>query len=164
MTPGSGTYFVYHTPHGPITIRTEADGVAEIAFGEAALAGELKPSDLSNRAANQLLEYFAGKRRAFDVPLALHGSDFQQSVWEAVARIPYGQTRTYADVADAIGHPGSHRAVGAAVRKNIIPLLIPDHRVVGANGVPRGSGAWARLRTPLLEAERARCAAERKAR
>ena len=83
-----------------------------------------------------MLEYFAGLRRAFDVPLDLSGTDFQQAVWSAVARIPYGETTTSAEIARALAVPGSHRAVGSAVRANPAPVLVPTHRVIGANGRP----------------------------
>lgn len=158
MTARTGTYYAYRTPHGPVTIRVENGGITNVAFGDIELPGERRPSKLANQAATELLEYFAGKRRSFDLPLAPIGSDFQLRVWDELARIPYGQSRTSAEVAAAIGSPGSYRMVGAAVRKNPIAVLVPDHRVTGAGGKPSGAGAEARLRGALLELERARIA------
>lgn len=154
MPTRSATYFVYRTPHGPVTIRTVEDGVTNVAFGDVELEGQRHPSELSNRTATELLEYFAGKRRTFDVPLAPTGSAFQQAVWDAVVALPYGEAYTTADVARALGKPESYRSVGTAVRKNPLPVLVPDHRIVGANGRPTGTGAAARLRGALLELER----------
>lgn len=153
MPPDAPTHFAYRTPYGPITIRACAEGVTDVAFGDVALEGERRPSALSNQAATELLEYFAGKRRAFDVPLSLQGSAFQCAVWSELARVPYGQTRTSAQLARALGRPGSYRAVGAAVRRNPAGVLVPDHRVVGADGRPLGAGKAARLRRALLEME-----------
>lgn len=158
MTARTGTYYAYRTPHGPVTIRVENGGITNVAFGDVELPGERRPSELASRAATELLEYFAGKRRFFDLPLAPDGSDFQLRVWDELARIPYGQSRTSAEVAAAIGSPGSYRMVGAAVRKNPIAVLVPDHRVTGTGGKPSGAGAETRLRAALLELERTRIA------
>ena len=156
MASSTGMYFAYRTPYGPVTIRTSERGVTHVAFGDVALSGERHPSTLATAAANQLLEYFAGKRTGFDVPLDPAGSAFQRAVWDELARIPYGQARTTSDVAELIGKPGSHRAVGAAVKKNPLAILVPDHRIVGSNGRPAGADATARLKGALLDMERNR--------
>lgn len=154
MTSKDRSYYTYRTPHGPLTIGVAGDAVCAVVLGEAKLAGTCKPSELSNACATELLEYFAGKRTAFDLPLAPEGTDFQKRVWHAVEAIPYGQTRTNADIAAAVGSPESFRMVGSAVKKNPIVALIPAHRVVGANGKPSGSDKHAQLRAAFLELER----------
>ncbi|OUO90695.1 cysteine methyltransferase [Gordonibacter sp. An230] len=154
MTMRSATYYAYRTPHGPVTIRAFESGVTNVAFGDVPMEGERRPSELTNRAATELLEYFAGKRRDFDLPLAPEGSSFQLVVWEGMRGIPYGEALTASQLAHAIGRSGSHRATGAAVRRNPLAVLVPDHRVVGADGRPSGTGAAARLRGALLDFER----------
>lgn len=153
MAAPVGTHYAYRTPHGPVTIAANERGITRVAFGGAPLPGERRPSELANRAATELLEYFAGKRRAFDVPLDPDGTPFQLAVWRAIERIPYGQTLTAADVAALLGKPASYRAVGGAVHRNPLAVLVPDHRIVGAGGVPIGPDA--RLRGALLALERA---------
>jgi methylated-DNA-[protein]-cysteine S-methyltransferase len=90
------------------------------------------------RAATQLAEYFAGARRVFDVPLAPRGTDFQQGVWRELARIPYGETRSYGELARVLGRPSASRAVGAANGKNPISILVPCHRVIAGSGALTG--------------------------
>lgn len=153
MAARVGTHFAYRTPHGTVTIAANERGVTRVAFGDVAMPGERRPSELSNRAATELLEYFAGKRRAFDVPLDPDGTPFQLAVWHAIGRIPYGQTLTTADVAALLDKPSSYRAVGGAVHKNPLAVLVPDHRIVGAGGAPIGANA--RLRGALLALEQA---------
>jgi methylated-DNA-[protein]-cysteine S-methyltransferase len=91
-------------------------------------------------ATRQLAEYFAGARRAFDLPLDLRGTPFQLRVWEALLRIPYGETRTYGQLAAQIGHPGAARAVGAANGANPVAIIVPCHRVVASGGGLGGYG------------------------
>lgn len=156
MAPRTPAYYAYRTQHGPITVAVTADehGVTRVVFGDVPLPGERRPSKLANRTATELLEYFAGKRRAFDVPLAPEGTPFQLAVWRELERIPYGEALTTADVAALLDKPGSYRAVGSAVHKNPLAVLVPDHRIVGAHGVPLGPNA--RLRAALLALERER--------
>ena len=110
-------------------------------------------SPLFGRLETELQEYFAGKRRAFDLPLEDPGTEFQRRVWEALRRIPYGETRSYAELARELGRPGAARAVGRANGLNRIAILIPCHRVVNADGSlgGYGGGLWRKLR--LLENE-----------
>lgn len=142
MANGTASRYSYATPHGPLSILVTDAGIARIAFDgsfgddPAAAAAPARPTELSNRAATEILEYLAGKRRAFDLPLDLGGTAFQRAVWSEVARIPYGETSTNAAIASALGSPGSFRAVGAAVHANPVPILVPTHRVIGANGLP----------------------------
>lgn len=102
----------------------------------------------------QLRQYLDGRLRRFSVPAEPEGTEFQQSVWDAISRIPYGQTLTYADIARAIGHPRAVRAVGMACNRNPIPLVVPCHRVVGAGGKLTGFGGGVDLKQRLLEIEK----------
>ncbi len=147
-------YFFYSTPHGPITIAANSTGVTAVLFGRHRLEGSNKPTALTNKAATQIQEYFAGKRFAFDLPLDQNGSAFQKSVWQQVAAIPYGSTCTAADIARMIGHASSHRSVGAALAANHIAILVPEHRVVTASGKAIGTGHDALVRNGLLTFER----------
>lgn len=113
------------------------------------------PADeLLQRAARQLHEYFAGQRREFDLPLDLQsGSVFQQAVWHALLDIPCGQTRSYQHIAAAVQRPRAMRAVGAAVGRNPVSLIVPCHRVIGARGQLTGYGGGLERKTALLELE-----------
>lgn len=101
----------------------------------------------------QLIEYFEGRRRVFDLRYELLGTDFQKDVWNAVASIPYGRTSSYRDIAHLIGRPEASRAVGAANGANPIPIVIPCHRVIGANGSLTGYGGGLPLKRRLLALE-----------
>ena len=150
------TFFAYRTPHGLLTIGTRDDCIASISFGDCERSGKRIPTELSNRAATELLEYFAGKRREFDLPIAPEGTTFQQAVWHELAHIPYGCARTSTEVAKALGCPSSYKAVGSAVRQNPIEVLIPSHRIVNAQGKPLGNNRKALVRYALLKQERSR--------
>ena len=104
-------------------------------------------------ARRQVLEYLAGARRSFDLPLDPRGTSFQRRVWAALTAIPWGETRTYAQIAAAVGSPRAVRAVGQANHRNPIPILIPCHRVVGADGTLTGYGGGLELKRKLLELE-----------
>lgn len=101
----------------------------------------------------QLAEYFAGERREFDLPLHMIGAAFQRRVWEALCAIPYGETTSYGKIAAAIGEPGSARAVGAANGQNPVPIIVPCHRVIGADGSLTGYGGGLPTKRWLLEHE-----------
>lgn len=154
MADAGPTYYVYRTPYGPISIGATRKAVTAVVLGEAALPGEERPTALTNRCATELMEYLAGKRRAFTVAAAPAGTDFQQRVWRVLRDVPYGRTVTTAEVAAAIGSPDSYRMVGAAVRANPVAVLVPCHRVVGANGRTPGAGRAARMREACLKLER----------
>ncbi len=126
--------FAYRTPYGPVTIAAKGADICRIALGDVALAGDVRPSATTNACSTQLLEYFAGKRTVFDLPLLIEGSAFQREVWEAVCAIPYGQAMTATEVAQLIGRPASLRAVGQAVAANPLAIIIPAHRVAPASG------------------------------
>lgn len=101
----------------------------------------------------QLIEYGSGSRRQFDMPLALSGTAWQIAVWNELMRIPYGETRTYGQIAAAMGRPGAARAVGRANATNRIPLVIPCHRVIGTNGSLTGFAGGVHLKNRLLAHE-----------
>lgn len=107
------------------------------------------------RAAMQVDGYFAGTLRAFDVPLDLRGTDFQRSVWQALLTIPFGETRSYAQIADQIGRPTASRAVGAANGRNPVSIIAPCHRVIGANGALTGFAGGLEAKRLLLDLEAA---------
>ncbi|MEX0834967.1 MAG: methylated-DNA--[protein]-cysteine S-methyltransferase [Nitriliruptor sp.] len=107
-------------------------------------------------AALQLTEYFAGERTRFDLPLHLDGTDFQRRVWGALCDIPYGQTWSYGQLAEHIGSPGASRAVGLANGRNPISVIVPCHRVVGADGKLTGYGGGVERKQLLLDLERDR--------
>jgi methylated-DNA-[protein]-cysteine S-methyltransferase len=110
--------------------------------------------ELLDEAARQLAAYFAGELIDFDLPLDLHGTDFQRSCWLALATIPYGQTATYGEQARRLGlGPAAARAVGAANGRNPLPIVLPCHRVIGANGSLTGFGGGLDVKRRLLELE-----------
>ena len=111
---------------------------------------------VAEEAARQLRAYFDGQLRRFDLPLDMHGTDFQLRVWRELELIPYGETRSYSQIAAAIGAPRAVRAVGAANGANPIPIVVPCHRVIGASGKLVGYGGGLALKTRLLELEGAR--------
>ena len=105
------------------------------------------------RAEKELQEYFRGERRDFDLPLAPAGTPFQQRVWQELCRIPYGHTATYGEIARRIGLPKGPRAIGQANHRNPIPILIPCHRVIAAQGAPGGYGGGLDIKIRLLKLE-----------
>ena len=153
MDDGS-TFYPYPTPLGHLTIASDGEAITGLAFGERDYPGQRRPTELTNRAANEAQEYLAGKRRDFDLPLAPAGTDFQKRVWQALQDIPYGQTRSYSQVAAAIGEPKACRAIGGANNKNPIPLFIPCHRVINADGSIGGYASGAHIKRWLLDLER----------
>ncbi|PWM22479.1 MAG: cysteine methyltransferase [Oscillospiraceae bacterium] len=143
----------YDTPFGRLVIEEDGEGITAVHFpGTASDFG--RPSPLTDRAAAQLIEYFEGKRREFSLPLHPNGTAFQRTVWEALQSIPYGETRSYLQIAQAIGRPSASRAVGAANRVNPIPFLIPCHRVIGTNGSLTGYAGGLALKQALLALEK----------
>lgn len=115
--------------------------------------GRGEETPLLRVARTQLLEYLSGARRSFDLPLDPAGTAFQRSVWEALRAIPYGQTRTYGEMAAAVGRPRAVRAVGQANHVNPLPIFIPCHRVVGKNGALTGYAGGLDLKGALLALE-----------
>lgn len=110
-------------------------------------------TDLIKKAAKQLKEYYDGLRRDFDLPLDLQGTPFQLKVWNELLKIPYGQTRTYKQIAQAIGSPKAYRAVGNANNQNRIMVVVPCHRVIGSNGQMVGYAGGIEMKEMLLAIE-----------
>ena len=106
------------------------------------------------RVRDELSEYAGGRRKTFDVPLALAGSEWQKTVWRELTRIPFGETRSYGEIADSLGRPGAARAVGRANASNVLPLVVPCHRVIAADGTLGGFNGGLHLKERLLEHER----------
>lgn len=119
-----------HSPLGDLTISEEDGQIVSLDWGRASLQD---PTPLLREAATQMQDYFDGKRTSFDLPLAPAGTAFRRKVWQALCAIPYGETRSYAEIAQAVGCKAA-RAVGQANGSNPLPILIPCHRVVGADG------------------------------
>ena len=123
--------------------------------------GPDQPEDLVLReTVRQLDEYFAGKRRDFSIPIKTHGTDFQERVWKALRAIPYGETRTYGQIAAQVGNPKASRAVGGANHNNPILILTPCHRVIGADGSLTGFGGGLDVKEALLALEKTGAKAE----
>ena len=112
-----------------------------------------KDTKLLVKAKNELEEYFEGKRKEFDLPLKQEGTEFQKKVWNALSKIPYGETRTYKEIAKMIGNEKASRAVGMANNKNNIPIIIPCHRVIGSNGKLVGYALGLDMKQYLLDLE-----------
>ncbi|NBJ92476.1 methylated-DNA--[protein]-cysteine S-methyltransferase [Parablautia muri] len=155
------------TPIGVIYIEENGEAVTTLCFDREyekkycldAPAKEIKfltesETDLLKRAGNQLIEYFQGKRTEFTLPLAPQGTDFQKKVWKALRTIPYGQTRSYGQIAAQIGNSKACRAVGGANNKNPIMIFIPCHRVIGADGSLVGFGGGLYAKEYMLNLER----------
>lgn len=141
----------YDSPFGPIQIGYENGFVQSIQCCETEFPHA--PSPVSDLAASQLREYFAGSRKTFDFPCELRGTSFQLAVWEALRRIPYGQTRTYGQIAAAIGRPKASRAVGMACHRNPLWIVVPCHRVVGSSGALTGYAGGLSMKRMLLDME-----------
>lgn len=141
------------SPVGGLRLHVDAGLLTAIDFG-AEPRGARVPDDLLDTAERQLQEYFAGDRREFDLPVAADGTEFQRKVWAYLRTIPYGETVTYGQVATDLGYqPGISRAVGAANGANPIPIVVPCHRVIGANGKLTGYAGGLERKTTLLELE-----------
>lgn len=146
---------IYESPVGALTILAEKKGIRAIKFGEdEEVKSTGKPNEMTRWAVKELEEYFQGKRKEFTVPCRPEGTDFQKRVWEALTRIPYGETRTYKEIAVEIGNPGASRAVGMANNKNPVPIIIPCHRVIGSDGKLTGYAGGLGVKEFLLNLER----------
>lgn len=146
-------YAFMDSPIGPLTLVSGSDGLRSIVFGARAPDGAELDSGAHASVISQLNEYFRGRRRVFDIPLAPRGTAFQRSVWRQLLEIPFGETRSYGDVARALRNPGAARAVGMANHDNPIPIVIPCHRVVGADGSLTGYGGGLDVKARLLAME-----------
>ena len=152
-----GNLFYYETPLGTIGIAETNDKITHLFFDTENFSGkdhEEKETPILVEAARQMREYFNGKRREFDLPLAPAGTEFMQRVWEALQTIPYGETRSYKEIAGVAGNSKACRAVGMANNRNPIAIIIPCHRVIGANGDLVGYGGGLDKKRSLLDLEK----------
>lgn len=142
------------TPLGDMTLVEKEGRLAELRLTASRHEGEVeRETPLLLQAAAQLQEYFARRRKTFSLPLAPQGTAFQQAVWAALQDIPYGKTQSYGGLAAVIGKPGAARAVGMANNRNPLPIFIPCHRVIGANGQMVGYGGGLDVKEYLLKLE-----------
>ena len=144
---------------GPLIVGVSARGLVMLEFDR----GHFPPkksnviwqesTEATRKFVRELKEYFAGRRREFDFPLDLRGTPFQVRCWRALLEIPYGETRTYADIARAVGRPQAFRAVGMANNRNPIAIVVPCHRVIASDGTLCGYGGGLDIKRKLLELE-----------
>lgn len=154
-------YAAYESPIGKLYVIADEKGVKRIEMFEEDWLNYQKENpllkedlELCGEAIKQLDEYFHGHRQQFELPLSIEGTDFRKKVWEALQSIPFGEIRSYADVAEMIGNPKAVRAVGQANRANQIPIIIPCHRVIGKNGSLVGyAGSNTPIKRKLLGVE-----------
>jgi methylated-DNA-[protein]-cysteine S-methyltransferase len=152
-------WYPYQTVLGCFIIAASNEAVTAIRFGDMpdfyrnSLGGDKGQNKLTGMAAKQIEEYIAGKRKRFELPLLPEGTAFQKLVWRELVKIPYGETRSYRQIASQTGNAAASRAVGMANNKNPIPIIIPCHRVVGSNGSLTGYAGGLELKKHLLELE-----------
>lgn len=147
-------YFVYESEIGPLTIAEKNGALVQVSFGADGCEKRIKKeTPLIAETWKQLQEYFSGMRKQFELPLAPEGTVFQQMVWKTLQTIPYGEVRTYGQIAAQIGAPKASRAVGMANHNNPIGIIIPCHRVVGANGKLTGYAGGLDKKEKLLQLE-----------
>ena len=156
------TYTAFiETEVGRLGIAEKNQFLTHLFFGDAKSAKKAPPDSILKwtpflrKVAKEIEEYLAGNRRQFDIPLKLAGTDFQLSVWNALLMIPYGQTRCYRDIAEQIGNAKACRAVGMANHWNPVAIVVPCHRVIGADGTLTGFGGGLALKRQLLKLENA---------
>ena len=151
-------YTTYVSPLGTITLQANEHGLLgvwfEIQTTQPEELGQFSENDpILSKAIKQLEEYFSGDRREFDLPISAVGTEFQQQVWKALTTIPYGETWSYQDLANAIGNPKAVRAVGLANGKNPVSVIVPCHRVIGKNGKLTGYAGGVERKAKLLKLE-----------
>jgi O-6-methylguanine DNA methyltransferase len=154
-------YFRTPSPVGPLFLAASDKGLVRLEF-----EGRIQKLDSSKTRLQEskrvlapylreLDEYFAGERREFAQPLDLRGTDFQLACWRALLEIPYGETRSYRDIAQAIGHPHAYRAVGMSNNRNPVAIIVPCHRVIASSGSLCGYGGGLDIKRKLLDLEQA---------
>jgi O-6-methylguanine DNA methyltransferase len=154
-------FFRTPSPVGPLFFAASDKGLVRLEFGDRILPFNQRGSELKESQqflapyVAELEEYFAGKRREFSIPLDLRGTEFQLKCWRALLDIPYGETRSYRDLARAIGHPQAFRAVGMSNNRNPIAIIVPCHRVIAADGSLCGYGGGLDIKRKLLDLESA---------
>lgn len=146
--------FFYETEIGIIGIRENNKSITDIYFSKVDTNDNIEETDLIKECFKQLKEYFEGNRVKFDLPLDARGTEFQKKVWNELLSIPYGETKSYKDIAVAIGNEKACRAIGMANNKNPIPIIIPCHRVIGSNGKLVGYAGGLNVKEKLLNIEK----------
>ncbi|MGA8205600.1 MAG: methylated-DNA--[protein]-cysteine S-methyltransferase [Woeseiaceae bacterium] len=152
-------YYCYlDTPIGDLLLAGDEEALALVGFPQGSMRRDPEPDWIYNEkpfaeVRRQLKEYFAGERKTFELPLKLTGTEFQVQVLEELQRIPYGETKSYRDIAESIGRPKAVRAVGAANGRNPIPIIVPCHRVIGSHGELTGFGGGLDTKEALLRLE-----------
>jgi methylated-DNA-[protein]-cysteine S-methyltransferase len=146
-------HYTYDTMLGSVTF-VEEDGALLAISTSRLYEGICQETDTIKEAHQQLTEYLKGERKTFDLPLNLKGTDFQKQVWMALCDIPYGETRSYKQIAESIGNPKAVRAVGMANNRNPLLIVVPCHRVIGGNGKLVGYGAGIEKKEFLLRLEK----------
>lgn len=148
------------SPIGPLQLAAAQGHLKAIHFADQIVAADSAAEDVSvvdarvlAQAARQLGEYFAGQRRNFSLPLAADGTEFQRLVWQALSAIPFGELRSYRDIALVVRRPRAVRAVGAANGRNPLPIVVPCHRVIGSDGSLTGFAGGLAIKRQLLELE-----------
>jgi len=147
-------FFIYDSKIGTMLIAERSGKITDLSLAKEMLADQIEETPLLKEAYRQVSEYLAGRRKDFDLPLAPEGTAFQQQVWQALQQIPYGKTCSYGAIAAGIGNAKASRAVGMANQKNPILLVIPCHRVIGADGSLTGYNAGLPLKKLLLDLEK----------
>ncbi|NLA83137.1 MAG: methylated-DNA--[protein]-cysteine S-methyltransferase [Clostridiales bacterium] len=147
--------YFYETPVGKIGLADNGRAITDLFFGEDSPLTEyiINETELLKSAYKQLMEYFSGSRKIFDLSLAFEGTSFQQKVWKALLTIPYGQVRSYKDIAKQIGNEKACRAVGIANNRNRVGIIIPCDRVIGSDGKLVGYGGGLDIKRYLLQLE-----------
>lgn len=140
------------TPVGCLQICADDEGICALLYAPEDDARE-ESNDHTRKAKQQLEEYFQGKRQSFDLSISVKGTDFQQSVWQQLKAIPFGECRSYADIANILDKPKAVRAVGAANGRNPLPIIVPCHRVIGSNGALTGFAGGLDMKEWLLRHE-----------
>lgn len=148
--------FFYETIIGKIAIADNGESITDVHFVKENPYNysNIKETYLLKKAALEINEYLCKKRKSFDLPLFAEGTEFQRLVWKALMSIPYGETRSYKEIAEAIGNPKACRAVGMANNRNPLMILIPCHRVIGSNGKLVGYGGGLHVKEKLLSIEK----------
>lgn len=144
-------YQFIDSPLGTVRISANPTGITEVAF--VSQSSKAEPSALTKKAAEQLMAYFSGHLTQFSLPLAASGTAFQQQVWQALVKVPFASTCSYADIARHLANPKAVRAVGAANGRNPIAIIVPCHRIIGANGTLTGYAGGLEKKAWLLKHE-----------
>jgi len=148
-----GKYILVGSRRGVVCVKTESRAEARLARWKRDGIRIQEDADYNHKAVAELNEYFTGNLRQFSVPLDLRGTDFQLRVWKLLQEIPYGETRSYGQIASALGRPAASRAVGRANGANPVAVIVPCHRVIGANGKLVGYGGGLDKKQALLDLE-----------